>query len=84
MELDDLHRRFSLSFPTEAVTFISAPHGAGKTKQIVEMVKQWKRKVLVVTFNRANAVSMNEQLGASVQVGGGASAEARTFDSLCV
>ena len=78
-EIDDCHRKHVRNFPTLSCTVIQAPPGAGKTTSIVEMIKDWGKRVLVITFNKATQQTMKQELLQNDLW----TSEARTLDSLC-
>ena len=78
-EIDSCHRTYLRQFPTRLRTFVSAPPGAGKTTSIIKMIASWKKRALVITFNKATQETMQQRLRAA----GIVNAHARTVDSLC-
>jgi hypothetical protein len=78
-EIDACHRKFMYRFPTVLRTVVSAPPGAGKTTAIVEMIRRWQKRALVITFNKATQQTMQER----IRQAGITTAHARTLDSLC-
>ena len=86
-EVTELHIAFAMRVPKETCTVIHAPPGAGKTTNIVKMIKAWNEesrrrfKVLVLTFNTATQLTMESRLlsaGIDPSV-----ANAMTLDKLC-
>lgn len=77
-EIDRAHRAFMHRFPTAPCTVVSAPPGAGKTSAILEMIRHWGVRALVVTFNTATKDTMEQRFREA-----GINAAARTIDSLC-
>lgn len=60
--------------------FVEGPAGAGKTTLLMDIAKRWKGKtILIVTFNKANQVSLQQRL----QREGITTARATTLDALC-
>ena len=77
--VDTLHRRLFQTFPSKPLTVFNGPPGAGKTTLLKETAYKWNsegKKVLVITFNRANALAMQEEFG-------GSGTDVKTLDSLC-
>lgn len=79
LEVDACHRAHMWRFPTVARTVVSAPPGAGKTTAIVEMMRRWKKRALVITFNKATQETMQQRIREAGLMG----CHARTIDSLC-
>lgn len=77
-EIDQLHRNFMYRFPNVPRTVVSAPPGAGKTTAIIEIIRRWQKRALVITFNKATQVTMQQRIRQA-----GITADARTLDSLC-
>jgi len=69
-----------LRFPTVSRTFVHAPPGAGKTTAIIEMMKHWQARALVITFNKSNQETMEQRIKAACLP----NADAKTLDSLCI
>lgn len=78
-EIDAHHRAFMYRFPTAPRTVVFAPPGAGKTTAIIEMIRRWQRRALVITFNKPTQQTMQQRL----KEAGLTMAHARTIDSLC-
>jgi hypothetical protein len=82
-EIDKIHRQRFRVFPTDSeITVYLAPPGAGKTSEIVEAIKAWANKrVLVVTFNKSTQLTMNKKLEESALH---SRCQAMTLDALCL
>lgn len=78
-EVDVCHRDFMHRFPTVQRTVISAPPGAGKTTAIIDMMRRWGKRALVITFNKATQETMQRR----IREAGLGACHARTVDSLC-
>ena len=79
-EVDAHHRHYMYRFPTAPRTVVSAPPGAGKTTAIIEMMRRWQKRALVITFNKATQETMQQRIR---EAGLTTMADARTIDSLC-
>lgn len=79
-EIDAHHRHYMYRFPTAPRTVVSAPPGAGKTTAIIEMMRRWQKRALVITFNKATQETMQQRIR---EAGLTTMAHARTIDSLC-
>ena len=78
-EVDACHRDFMHRFPTVLRTVVSAPPGAGKTTAILDMMRRWGKRALVITFNKATQETMQQR----IREAGLCGCHARTVDSLC-
>lgn len=79
-EIDAHHRHYMYRFPSVPRTVVSAPPGAGKTTAIIEMMRRWQKRALVITFNKATQETMQLRIR---EAGLSTMAHARTIDSLC-
>ena len=77
-EVDQIHRNYMYRPPREPCTVILAPPGAGKTTAILEMIRKWRLRVLVITFNAATKETMQQRISQARL-----RADTRTIDSLC-
>lgn len=80
--IDQYHRQWlverCLSQPYRL--FVEGPAGAGKTTLLMDIAKRWKEKaILIVTFNKANQVSLQQRLRKERIT----MARATTLDALC-
>ena len=81
LEIDRIHRQGFRVFPSSTETVYLAPPGSGKTTEIVEAIKAWQgKRVLVLTFNKSTSLTMNERLR---KEGLNSRSEAKTLDALC-
>lgn len=79
-EIDRCHRTFMNRFPTQPRTVVVAPPGSGKTTAIINMIREWQKRVLVITYNKATQERMSSEI---YQAGLKRMADAATLDSLC-
>jgi superfamily II DNA or RNA helicase len=79
-EIDAHHRHYMYRFPTAPRAVVSAPPGAGKTTAIIEMMRRWQKRALVITFNKAAQETIQQRIR---EAGLTTMAHARTIDSLC-
>ncbi|KAK3234599.1 hypothetical protein CYMTET_55150 [Cymbomonas tetramitiformis] len=77
-DIDRWHRNFMYRFPSVPRIVVSAPPGAGKTTEIIEMMRRWQKRALVITFNKGTQETMQQRIQQA-----GLTADARTLDSLC-